>query len=177
MLRIDRKNQGFTLLETPSLAEVSITERHDLQEFISNSPDAFFRELGLELFLVSKEIMPSKSVQDRIDLLAVDREGNSVIIELKGGNNKQQLLQAISYVGMISQWTAEEFLELLNEDRREMLTDFLEVDLEDVNRAQRIVLIAEAFDYALLIGTEWVSNNYGVDVMCCRISVAKDTAS
>ena len=174
MLRIDRKNQGFTLLETPSLAEVSISERYDLQEFISNSPDAFFQELGLELFLVGKEIMPSKSVQDRIDLLAVDKEGSSVVIELKRGNNKLQLLQAISYAGMISQWSAEEFLGLLSNDRKEMLADFLEVDLEDVNRAQRIVLIAEEFDYALLVGTEWLSKNYSVDVMCCRISVAKD---
>jgi hypothetical protein len=60
MLRIDRKNQGFTLLETPSLAEVSISERYDLQEFISNSPDAFFQELGLELFLIGKEISPQR---------------------------------------------------------------------------------------------------------------------
>jgi hypothetical protein len=177
MLRIDRKSQGFTLLETPSLAEVSISERYDLQEFISNSPDAFFKELGLELFLVGKEIMPSKSVQDRIDLLAVDKEGNIVVVELKRGNNKLQLLQAISYAGMISQWSAEEFLGLLGQDRQEALADFLEVDLEDVNRAQRIVLIAEEFDYALLVGTEWLSKNYSVDVMCCRISVAKDVGS
>jgi hypothetical protein len=177
MLRIDRKNQGFTLLETPSLAEVSISERYDLQEFISNSPDAFFQELGLELFLIGKEIMPSKSVQDRIDLLAVDKEGSIVVIELKRGNNKLQLLQAISYAGMISQWSAEEFLGLLSRDRKEMLADFLEVDLEDVNRAQRIVLIAEEFDYALLVGTEWLSKNFSVDVMCCRISVAKDVGS
>jgi len=177
MLRIDRKNQGFTLLETPSLAEVSISERYDLQEFISNSPDAFFQELGLEVFLVGKEIMPSKSVQDRIDLLAVDKEGSSVVIELKRGNNKLQLLQAISYAGMISQWSADEFLGLMSKDRQEMLADFLEVDLEDVNRAQRIVLIAEEFDYALLVGTEWLSKNFSVDVMCCRISVAKDVGS
>ncbi|MEY4565231.1 MAG: hypothetical protein RLY14_201 [Planctomycetota bacterium] len=177
MLRIDRKNQSFTLLETPRLADVSISERYDLQEFISNSPQAFFKELGLEVFLVGKEIMPSKSVQDRIDLLAVDKEGNSVIIELKRGNNKLQLLQAISYAGMMAQWTAEDLLRLLDESHQESLTDFLEVDIEEVNRAQRIVLIAEEFDYALLVGTEWLSKNYGVDVMCCRISVAKDAVS
>jgi hypothetical protein len=78
---------------------------------------------------------------------------------------------------MISQWSAEEFLGLLSRDRKEMLADFLEVDLEDVNRAQRIVLIAEEFDYALLVGTEWLSKNFSVDVMCCRISVAKDVGS
>jgi hypothetical protein len=39
---------------------VSISERYDLQEFISNSPDAFFQELGLELFLIGKEISPQR---------------------------------------------------------------------------------------------------------------------
>lgn len=39
------------------------------------------------------------------------------------------------------------------------------------------MLIAEEFDYALLVGTKWLSKNYSVDVMCCRISVAKDVGS
>lgn len=177
MLKIDRINRSFSLLDTPTLADVSITERYDLQEFISNSPDAFFKELGLEVFLVGKEIEPSKNVQDRIDLLAVDKEGHCVIVELKRGNHKLHMLQAISYAGMISQWSSDDFLQLLDEVKQEELADFLEVDVDEINRTQRIVLIAEAFDYALLIGAEWLSDNYGVDVMCCRISMAKDAAS
>lgn len=177
MLKIDRKNQTFSLLETPTLADVSITERYDLQEFISNSPDAFFKELGLELFLLGKEITPSKNVQDRIDLLAVDKEGCCVVVELKRGNNKLHMLQAISYAGMISQWEPVDLLKLLTDDQQEALSEFLEVDREDINREQRIVLIAEAYDYALLIGAEWLSEKYGVDITCCRIAVAKDSAT
>jgi hypothetical protein len=45
-----------------------------------------------------------------------------VVIELKRGNNKLQLLQAISYAGMISQWSAEEFLGLLSTDQKETMT-------------------------------------------------------
>ncbi len=177
MLRIDRQQQTFTLLTNPTLAEVAISERYDLQEFICNSPQPFFQELGLDLFLIGKEIMPSKSVQDRIDLLAVDREGNCVILELKRGTNKLQLLQAVSYAGMLSLWTAEDILHLLDGPTRERLAEFLEVDIDEINRAQRIVLIAEAYDYALLVGTEWLSKNYGVDVICCRVSLAKDPDS
>lgn len=177
MLRIDRQQQTFTLLSNPTLAEVAISERYDLQEFICNSPQAFFQELGLDLLLIGKEIMPSKNVQDRIDLLTIDREGNCVILELKRDTNKLQLLQAVSYAGMLSQWTAEDLLQLLDEPARERLADFLEVDIDEINRAQRIVLIAEAFDYALLVGTEWLSKNYGVDVVCCRVSLAKDPDS
>ena len=35
MLNIDRDNQSFSLLDSPTLADVLITERYDLQEFIS----------------------------------------------------------------------------------------------------------------------------------------------
>jgi len=156
---------------------VSITERYDLQEFISNSPDDFFKEIGQDLFLIGSEIEPSKNVQDRIDLLGVDREGTCVVVELKRGNHKLHMLQAISYAGMISQWEPDDFLQLLEDDQQEALSDFLEVDREDINRQQRIILIAEAYDYALLIGTEWLSEQYGVDITCCRIALAADSAT
>ncbi len=125
MLKIDRDNQSFSLLDTPTLADVSITERYDLQEFISNSPDDFFKEIGQELFLLGKEIEPSKDVQDRIDLLAVDKEGTCVVVELKRGNDKLHMLQAISYAGMMSQWEPDDFLQLLDDDQQEALFDFL----------------------------------------------------
>ena len=177
MLKIDRDNNSFSSLDSPTLADVSITERYDLQEYISNSPDAFFKEIGQGLFLLGKEVAPSRTVLDRIDLLALDKEGNCVVVELKRGNHKLQMLQAISYAGMVSQWESDDFLQLLDDDRQETLLDFLEVDQEDINRQQRIILIAEAYDYALLVGTEWLSERHGVDITCCRIAVAKDTST
>ena len=177
MLKFDRDKQTFSLLDTPTLADVSITERYDLQEFISNSAKEFFKEIGQELFLLGKEVEPSKNVQDRIDLLAVDKEGTCVVIELKRGNHKLHMLQAISYTAMLSQWDPDDFLQLLGDDQQESLLDFLEVDRENINRQQRIILVAEAYDYALLIGAEWLSEQYGLDITCCRIAVAKDSAT
>jgi hypothetical protein len=57
------------------LADVSISERYDLQETICNSPEAFFLEIGETLFLIDKEVMPSDDVRDRIDIVALDKEG------------------------------------------------------------------------------------------------------
>ena len=177
MLKIRRDEKSFSLLETPALAEVSISERYDLQEFISNSPEAFFAEIGKELFLIGKEVAPSKTVQDRIDLLALDKEGTCFVIELKRGNHKLHMLQAISYAGMMAQWEPDDFFQILDDAQQDMLSDFLEVDREDINRQQRIILIAEAYDYALLIGAEWLSEQYGVGIICCRIAVAKDSVT
>jgi len=132
---------------------------------------------GQELFLLGKYIEPSKNVKDRIDLLAVDKEGTCVVVELKRGNHKLHMLQAISYAGMMSQWEPDDFLQLLDDDQQEALLDFLDVDREDINRQQRIILIAEAYDYALLISAEWLSEQYGVGIICCRIAVAKDSST
>jgi len=175
MLKIDRDNQSFTVLAAPTLADVSITERYDLQEFISNSPEEFFKEMGQELFLLGKEVCPSKNVQDRIDLLAVDKEGVCVVVELKRGNHKMHMLQAISYAGMISQWEPDDVLALLDDAQQDALSEFLEGDREEINRQQRIILVAEAYDYALLIAAEWLSEQFGVDITCCRIAVATDS--
>lgn len=177
MLRIDRSAQTLERLGTPSLSDVSITERYDLQEFIFNSPDDFFSEIGQSLFIIGKEFQPSDVVQDRIDLLALDPEGNTVIIELKRGNHKFQLLQAVSYAGMIAKWKPDDILQTLSAAQAELLLDFLEVDRDDINRRQRIILVAEAYDFEVLVGAEWLHEEFDVDIACCRIGLTLDEGS
>ena len=139
MLKIDRKGQRFTRLEAPGMATVSLSERYDLQEFISNSPEAFFAEMGMELFLLGKEVQPSSTVSDRIDLLAVDTEGRIVVIELKRGNNKLHMLQAISYAGMISKLSPGELQQGLSDQQRQELEEFLEVDVDGDVKGDRYI--------------------------------------
>lgn len=178
MLKIDRKQRNLTPLETPKLAEAAISEQYDLQEYICNSPTSFFAEIGQKLFLIDKEVKPSDDVDDRIDILSLDTYGQAVIIELKRGDHKLQLLQAISYAGMIAQWEPERFLSRLNQEKRDELDEFLEEgDAETTNRKQRIILVAEAFDYSVLVAAEWLNEQYGVDILCCRIALARDAAS
>jgi hypothetical protein len=176
MLKIDRGKKAFNRLETPKLADISILEVY-LQEYICNSPDAFFEEIGQALFLIAKEIQPSDDVEDRIDLLAMDKKGQAVIMELKRGNNKLQMFQAISYAGMVAKWLPDDFLGCLDADKQEKLLDFLEVEeKEEINQHQRIILIAEAFDYSVLVGADWLTEKFGVNILCCRLSIAKDAA-
>jgi hypothetical protein len=49
------------------------------------------------------------------------------------------------------------------------------VEKEEINRHQRIILIAEAFDYSVLVGAEWLTEKFGVDILCCRLLLARDS--
>ena len=110
MLRIDRDNKKFTRLHKPDRSGAGLTERYDLQDMIKNSPDAFFQEMGESLLLLGDEVRPTDFVEDRIDLLAVDQQGSLVVVELKRGSHKLQLLQALSYASMISKWEHSEII-------------------------------------------------------------------
>jgi hypothetical protein len=180
MLRIDRKGQRLTLLETPTFSDVKLTERYDLQEMISKNPQAFFSEMGEDLFLIGNEVEPTENVRDRIDLLAIDDKGCAVIIEIKRGSERLQLLQAIAYAGMVAKWNVERFTASRSqfatepiEIAKEAIADFLRGETSEVNTAQRIVLLAEDFDYEVLVGAEWLSDRHEVDIRCYRLSLSK----
>ena len=172
MLKICRNSKSFTRLDNPTLAAASILERSDLQEYIANSPEAFFAELGENLFVLGKEVQPSETVADRIDLLAIDADGGVVVVELKRGNDKFQLLQAIAYAGMVSKWSGENFLTLAGA-RADDLRDF--ADETTLNSSQRIILVAEAYDYEVLAAAEWLYEQYSVEIVCARVTLAVDS--
>ena len=110
MLRVDRKQKRFVRLEQRRLPVAGLTERNDLLCMIRQSPDAFFAELGEAHLLLGEEVRPTDFVDDRIDLLAVDKRGAVVVVELKRSSHKLHLLQALSYAGMIAKWEHEQLL-------------------------------------------------------------------
>lgn len=104
MLKIDRTDWSLCKLASSSVADSSICARYGLQEFRRNSPDAFYKEIGEDLFFYHTEIMPSKDVAVGGSYRSASSrlKGAVVVIELKRGTNKLQMIQVISYAGMIS---------------------------------------------------------------------------
>ena len=183
MLKVDRAAKTFSRLPNKTLSDTGILERSDLQAMIAASPTEFFAELGERVLLLAQELRPDDVVEDRIDLLAVDEDGASVIIELKRGNHRMHLLQAISYAGMLAKIDKGAFVERIAQfsakaasQIEEELEDFVEGGATSSNQSQRIVLIAEEFDYSVLISAEWLSEHYGVDVRCYRLKLAGDNS-
>lgn len=183
MLRIDKNERKLVRLSNSTLADANHWERQ-LQEMICTNPDAFCEEIGESLWVVGQEVRPSDAVPDRIDILAVDDVGNAVVIELKRGANKLQLLQAVSYAGMISRWTADRFIETLankynqsTDDSLAAIEDHTGSNISSINQFQRILLIAEDFDPALLFATEWLHERFGVDIRCYRLQLSQENGN
>jgi hypothetical protein len=180
MLQIDRKQKAFSRLAPRALADAGLLERYDIQRMIVQSADAFFAEMGELLKLIREEARPAEFVSDRIDLLAVDADGAGVVIELKRDSHKLHLLQAIAYAGMVAKWPMDrfidEFAEATSKSRDEAITEleeFLEQgDVAAINQSQRVILLAEEFDYEVLVTAEWLYGQYEVDIRCYRLSLA-----
>src|SRR5207249_1790843 len=111
MLKYETATRSFTRLISSSLNEARILERTDLQAAIVRSWEEFREEIGMpELIYLSQEVKPHSSCNDHLDILALDEDGQPVVIELKRGSQKLHLLQAISYAGMVSTWSKDDFL-------------------------------------------------------------------
>ena len=183
MLRIDRNQKSLTPMTNRSLGEVDLKERYDLQQLIRQNAEAFFTEMGETLLLAGQEVCPTDVVDDRIDLLAVDKDAAAVVIEIKRGNDRLQLLQALSYAAMLSKWEAQQFIDSLSmlsgvsaEEAQEQIEEFLDTDMSALNQRQRVVLLAETFDFEVLATAEWLGEQYGLDIRCYQLRLATDGA-
>src|ERR1700680_954125 len=79
MVKISRNDMRLSRLKTPTLAESKILARSGLQQLIWHGSEDFCLELGQDLLIIGEEVQPSTVVGDRIDLLAIDGDGTTVI--------------------------------------------------------------------------------------------------
>ena len=176
MLRVDRSSGTLTRLSQTTLSEAQWGERSELQLLLFKNADAFFEQECFEtLFVINEEVEPSKLVGDRIDLLAIDAEGRAVVLELKRGSHKLQLLQSLTYAAMISEWSRDDFIRVLPSSKQTSFQSFeTKYDLAQLNETQRIILIAESFDYQVLQTAKWLTDSYGFNITCYQVALAQD---
>src|SRR3990172_5784324 len=77
------------------------TEPYDLEPWIESRPEI----ISPDLLLIGRQV-PTKS--GPIDLLGIDKSGNTVIVELKRDElPRESLAQAIDYASDVADWTVE----------------------------------------------------------------------
>jgi hypothetical protein len=116
-----------------------------------------------------------------IDLLGVDRSGNTIIIEIKRAElPRETLAQAIDYASDVAEWTVERLSEICAHYTKrtfeESFTEaFPDADVENlnINSTQRIVLVGFSIEASLERMIEWLSDTYGVNLNAIVLSYVK----
>lgn len=148
-----------------SMSQEGRTEPYDLEAWIVSNPTI----IGSELAIIGKQIQTKSGP---MDLLAIDKSGNIIIIELKRDKlPREALAQAIDYASDVASWSIEKISEICTKFTGKSLEDqlsetFQDIDLEsiNVNESQRIILVGFAVESSLERMIEWLSNNYDVNI-------------
>ena len=176
MYRINKASNNVVKLEQRLFKELHIKEREHLQEWIAKNPEM----LGEELLIIQKEFSGFSDTSERLDLLAVDKDGGLVIIENKlddtGRNVVWQALKYTSYCSTLSTSQIikmyQDYLDRWNngENAKENLLEFLERDEEELllNRNdQRIIFISNNFRKEVTSTVLWL-REHDIQIQCFR---------
>jgi hypothetical protein len=147
------------------LADFGRREALDLESWLESDPSII--RPGLRI--IGQQV-PTRS--GPLDLLAIDRTGSVIVIELKRDRlPREALAQAIDYAADVATWSLEKLGEVCASYSGEVLEDVLgqafpDIDLESltINGTQRIVLVGFALESALERMIEWLSEAYGVAI-------------
>ncbi|REL32986.1 DUF4268 domain-containing protein [Rhodohalobacter sp. SW132] len=180
MYQIDETRNKINRLKEETFSDLGFKEREHLQEWISKDPDC----LGEELLIIQKEFDGFQDTRERLDLLAIDKQGNLVIIENKlDDSGKDVTWQVIKYASYCSSLSKDDIRSIFQDylkksgqeaDAEENLAEFL--DKEDFSEvllnqgaAQRIIMIAAQFRKEVTSTVLWLMN-FNIRIQCFKVT-------
>lgn len=109
MYTLDHQLNRLAPVLIKTFTELGFTERKHLQEWLAHQPDA----LGEELLIIQKEFDGFDDTRERLDLLALDKDGNLVIIENKLDDSGRDVVwQALKYASYCASLTKAQIVEV-----------------------------------------------------------------
>ena len=97
MYKLNLKSATIEGLKESSLVEQKLEERKDLQVWIRKNPSLISRHFDEDILIISEEFDQFEN-NDRLDLLALDKTGALVIIELKRAQSGSTIdIQGLKY--------------------------------------------------------------------------------
>jgi len=175
MFIIDKEKNEATAVDRQTFAGLGFRERDHLQEWIAKNPAM----LGEELLIIQKEFAGFDETRERLDLLALDKDGNLVIIENKRDDTGADVTwQALKYVSYCSTLTTEEivriFQQYLGDDKNaetELQTFFGQDDFSTILEQgdQRIILVAANFRKEVTSTVMWLFER-AIKIKCIKVT-------
>ncbi len=179
MYLINKKDNAIEPIKEITFKSAGFKERQHLQEWIAKNPES----LGEELLIIQKEFSDFDDTHERLDLLALDKKGNLVIIENKLDDTGRDVVwQALKYASYFSSLNAKVIVDIFNdylqkqgieEDASKQLEDFFGTeDFEEklsIGTTQRIILVAGEFRKEVTSTVLWLLN-FGVKIQCFKVT-------
>lgn len=180
MFRVDRTQNRLSRLIQKRFSDLALRERDHLQEWLANQPDA----LGEELLIIQKEFDGFDETRERLDLLALDKDGNLVVIENKLDDSGRDVTwQALKYTAYVSGLTKTQIVDIYQQylDRFcgggnavARLCEFMEVeDLGEIHlnpgTDQRMIFIAANFRREVTATVLWLLSR-GIQAQCFKVT-------
>ncbi|SNT37492.1 hypothetical protein SAMN05421763_11286 [[Luteovulum] sphaeroides subsp. megalophilum] len=101
MFQVDRVRNRLRKLECVSFSELGYREREHLQEWLAAMPEALCASMSEGedgLLIIQKEFDGFDGTRERLDLLALDKQGQLVVIENKLDDSGRDVVwQALKY--------------------------------------------------------------------------------
>lgn len=177
MYLIDTETNRIKNLTKKTFTELGFRERQHLQEWIANKPEA----LGEELLIIQKEFDGFNDTNERLDLLALDQDGNVVVIENKlDDTGKDVTWQVLKYASYCSTLSKEQIKNIyqnyldkagLGESATEKLSTFYNQEYDEIainkGNTQRMILVAANFRKEVTSTVLWLMN-YKLRIQCFK---------
>jgi hypothetical protein len=171
------EDKSFQKIGETNFNNEGILERQHLQAALKTQIDV----VAPNCLVISEEFSEWAESQRRIDLLAVDKEANLVVIELKRTDSGEFMeLQALRYAAIVSTLTFaraseiyQKYLDSIGSETNAetALLDFLgweEAQEDDFASDVRIVLVSANFSKELTTSVMWL-NERNLDIRCVRL--------
>ena len=179
MFHVDLSANRILKLDQKRFADFGLRERTHLQRWMADTPDA----LGEELLIIQQEFDGFADTRERLDLLALDKSGQLVIVENKLDDTGRDVVwQALKYAAYCSTLKKAQVLDIYQRylDRdgdggnaETKISEFLDEDsLDEVvlnaGTDQRIIFIAANFRREVTAAVLWLID-HRVRAQCFRV--------
>lgn len=184
MYRINHDSNRIHKVKEATFSELGYSERDHLQEWIANQPDI----LGEKILIIQKEFDGFDDTRERLDLLAIDKQGSLVVIENKLDDSGRDVVwQALKYASYCSTLSKKQIGEIFQKyldkfdpgkNAEKLICEFLDQeDFSDVTlnlgSDQRLIMVAAQFRKEVTSTVLWLSR-HRVFIKCFKVTPYQD---
>lgn len=178
MFRISEDRRSIETLEERSLADMNCKETESIHEWIRKEPSC----LGENLLIIQSHFSDFSESNQELDLLALDKDGNLVIIEIKRDDKDKNITwQSLRYAAACTSFSqdqifdaCQDYLEKFdpNLSAEDYISEFIDGNISDTqfNSTQRIILVASDFPAEVKAVGIWLNNK--VDIKCIQFTTS-----